>query len=95
MVKKSYGYRRGTRKKFSKELGRKFKVTDYIREFKINDRVIIDVNPASQKGMPFQRFQGKIGIVKNKRGDGYVIAVKDGNKEKTVIAKPEHLKPAG
>jgi large subunit ribosomal protein L21e len=93
MVRKSYGYRRGTRKKFSKKLREKFKVTDFIREFKINDKVIVDINPISHKGMPFHRFQGKIGVVKEKRGQSYVISIKNGDKEKTVISRPEHLKP--
>jgi ribosomal protein L21E len=31
--------------------------------------------------------------VEKKQGNAYIIAVKDGNMHKTVIARPEHLRP--
>jgi large subunit ribosomal protein L21e len=41
--------------------------------------------------MPFSRFHGLTGVVIGERGSAYEISVKDGNKTKTVIARPEHL----
>jgi large subunit ribosomal protein L21e len=42
--------------------------------------------------MPFPRFHGKTGKVIGKRGSAYLLSVMDGNKEKTVISRPEHMK---
>lgn len=42
--------------------------------------------------MPSIRFHGKTGTVKAIQGRAYVLDVKDGDKIKTVIAKPEHMK---
>ncbi len=41
--------------------------------------------------MPFPKFKGKVGEVKEKRGDAYVVVVKIGNKTKEIISRPEHL----
>jgi large subunit ribosomal protein L21e len=57
------------------------------------DRVAIVLDGAQQKGMPHRRFQGRTGIITGTQGRAYVVRVLDGNMEKTVIARPEHLKP--
>ena len=33
------------------------------------------------------------GFITDKQGKAWVIAVKDGNMKKTVVARPEHLRP--
>lgn len=91
MVKGSKGYRRSTRSKLKKKVKEKFKVTAYLREFKPNDRVVIKIEPSSHKGMPFPKFKGKVGEVKEKRGNSYVVKVRIGNNIKEVISRPEHL----
>ena len=91
MVKKSNGLRRHTRRKFKSEVRSKFKVTPYLREFRVSDRVAIKFDPSSQKGLPGRRFKGKIGTVKEKRGDSYIVEIRDGNKTKIIISRPEHL----
>jgi large subunit ribosomal protein L21e len=53
---------------------------------------VIDINSSSQKGMPFRRFQGKSGRIVERRGMAYIVEIKDGNKTKKIIARPEHLK---
>ena len=90
---KSKGFRSGTRRKLKKNIREKFKPENYIRKFSLKDRVVIDLDPASQKGMPFPRFKGKVGEIVGKRGDAYIIKIKDGDKVKQVIAGPEHIKP--
>jgi large subunit ribosomal protein L21e len=42
--------------------------------------------------MPSIRFHGKTGTVIGTQGGAFVLAVKDGNKIKTVLATPEHMK---
>ncbi len=93
MVDKSHGPRHKTRRKLKKGLREKFKVTPYLQKFEIGQKVAIDPDPSSHRGMPFRRFVGRIGIVKGMRGKAYLVEVKDGGKVKTIISMPEHLKP--
>ncbi len=95
MVRMSKGFRSGTRNKLSKSKREKFTVERYIRKFEPNQRVVIHLDPSSHKGMPHPRFKGLIGVVKERRGRAYIVSVKTGRKEKMIIARPEHLKPAG
>jgi large subunit ribosomal protein L21e len=90
MVVKSHGPRRRTREKFRKR--KRTTVNEFVKELKIGDSVVIDINSSSQKGMPFRRFQGKSGRIVERRGMAYIVEIKDGNKTKKIIARPEHLK---
>jgi len=95
MVKKSKGYRRGTRKLLRKHprkrglapLGR------LLHEYSIADKVAIIIDPSVHKGQPHRRFHGKIGVVTEKRGRSYVISVRDGDKIKYLTVRPEHIRP--
>ncbi|RLJ09949.1 MAG: 50S ribosomal protein L21e [Candidatus Aenigmatarchaeota archaeon] len=87
------GLRKRTRRKLRKKLREKFTVTRFLQEFKKDERVVIEHEPSSQKGMPHPRFKGLIGVIAEKRGRAYVVNVKVGNKIKKIIARPEHLKP--
>jgi large subunit ribosomal protein L21e len=90
MVKKSRGFRSGTRKKLEQK--RRPLMTSFLREFSVDERVVILPEPSSSKGMPFPRFKGKVGKVVGKRGRSYVVEFYDGKKKKRVTARPEHLK---
>ena len=92
MVQKSKGPRRRTRKLLRRRVREKTPITKYLQEFKEGGKVIIDPNPSNHKGRPFKRFFGKIGTIAGKRGKAYLIKIKDGKKEKVIIAKPQHLK---
>lgn len=91
MVQRSKGLRRRTRRKLKRESGSKLRVTPYLQEFKRNDKVVISIDPSSQKGMPHPIFKGKTGKVMKKRGDSYLVELKIGNMKKTIISRPEHL----
>ena len=78
----SKGFRQGTRNKLKREVREKFKPSDYLREFKENEKVIIKPTPISQKGMPYPKFTGKIGTIIGKRGRAYLVLIKDKDKEK-------------
>ena len=90
MVVKSHGPRRRTREKFRRSV--RTSINEFLKEFEIGDKVVIDINSSSEGGMPFRRFQGLCGEVVDKRGRAYVLEIKDGDKTKKVIANPEHLK---
>jgi|YelNatPaOPRAMG01_1025707.scaffolds.fasta_scaffold71804_1 large subunit ribosomal protein L21e len=91
MVKRSLG----KMSKRTKILGKSAAVLTASRltqQYNPNDRVVIEPNPRYQ-GMPHPRFKGKNGLVIGKRGNGYVIEIKDGKKKKIITTKPEHIRP--
>jgi large subunit ribosomal protein L21e len=92
MVQTSRGPRKRTRNLLKIRTRERLPITCYIQEFKLGSKVVIKPNPTSHKGMPFRRFFGKTGTVMDKRGKSYIIKIKDGNKEKNIISRPEHLK---
>ncbi len=94
MVTRTHGFRVGTRKKLRKRIRERGKVNikRALQEFKPDETVVIDVDSAYHKGMPHKRFFGKQGKVIEKRGDSYIIRIRDGGKYKKIICAPIHLK---
>ncbi len=92
MVKKSRGFRSGTRKKLRQKPSRRPAITKYLRTFRAGEKVMLMPEPASQKGMPFPRYKGKVGRVVEIRGKSYLVEIVDGKKKKKIISRPEHLK---
>lgn len=94
MVVRSKGFRSKTRHKLQKRHREKGRppVTHSLRKFEENAKVAIVINPSIHKGMPHPRFQGLTGVVKERRGDAYLIEVRTGGLYKIVIARPEHLR---
>ena len=94
MVKKVGGFRRKTRHKLSKPRRRKGKISvkKFFQDFEKGDKVVLNAEPAVQKGMYFPRFHSKVGIIKKKIGRCYKLLIKDGKKEKNLIVHPVHLK---
>ncbi len=89
------GPRKKTRAKFKKALRRRgmAPVTTVIQSFDEGSKVHIVIDSSIQKGMPHRRFHGKTGTVIGKQGRSWVLEINDGNKTKTVVSKPQHLKP--
>ena len=95
MVRKSHGYRHGTRsllKKSPREKG-KLGLSRLLREYKPGEKVIIKIEPSVHKGMPHKRYHGKVGVIKEKRGRAYVVSVTQGDAVKEIIVRPEHIAP--
>ncbi|MHA1226287.1 MAG: 50S ribosomal protein L21e [Candidatus Hodarchaeales archaeon] len=94
MVKKSKGTNFRTRRIFHKHPRKRGlpSLSRILTEYEVNSRVNIVIEPSVQKGRPHRRFHGKTGVVLEKRGHSYLIAVTDGKSQKKVIARPEHLK---
>ncbi len=96
MVKAPRGWRHRTRHVFRKRVREKGGVPPLsllLIEYKEGDKVVIKANPAIWAGMPHRRFHGKVGEVIGKRGRSYIVKVRDGNVYKTLIVRPEHLRP--
>jgi large subunit ribosomal protein L21e len=94
MGKRKGGYRRKTRKMMRKNVRARGKIslTNYFATYKDGDRVVLLTEPAVQNGIYHLRFHGRNGIVTGKQGTCYKVSIKDGNKPKTVIVHPVHLK---
>lgn len=92
MVKRNRGKRGGhSRQKLSRHRERTT-VNELLEEYDSGERVIIDVNSSVQDAMPHPRYQGRQGTIKDQRGDCYEVEVKDGDKTKTLVTSPAHLK---
>lgn len=94
-MKKSRGYRAGTRKLLSKKQREKGKVglSKLLQEYQPGNRVVVKINPSIHKGMPHRRYHGKVGSIVDKRGRSYVVSVTQGDANKEIIVRPEHLEP--
>ena len=87
--KKAKGVRAKTRSKF-KSKGR-ISPNKVVGEIKEGATVAIDINSREQGGMPFRRYQGKTGKVTGRQGSAYIVAVTEGNADRTLIVSPVHL----
>jgi len=97
MVKSSHGFRKKTRsiiRKSPRQRGLS-PITHEFQEFEVGEKVNVIIDPSVHKGMPHSRFHGKTGVVMGQQGNSFVLAIYDGNKEKTVIARAEHLRRSG
>ncbi len=94
-MRRSKGTRQGTLSilKRSKADKGRLNIRRIMHKYEEGDRVAIVLDGGQQRGMPHRRFQGRTGFIAQKQGKAYVVAVKDGNMQKTVIARPEHLRP--
>ena len=86
--------RKKTRYKLKKDLRKRgiVPVTAVIQQFEVGQKVHVVCEPSIQKGMPNRRFHGKTGTVMGQRGRAWVLSIRDGDKDKVVIARPQHLK---
>jgi large subunit ribosomal protein L21e len=94
-MRKSKGYRRGTRHLLKKEPRERGKtgLSKLLEEYQSGDHVVVKIDPSMQKGMPHRRFQGRVGTVTDRRGRSYVVTVSQGNATKEIVVRPEHLEP--
>lgn len=94
MVTRIGGFRRKTRSKLRKNIRQRGKISlsNYFKKYEVGTKVTLMGEPAVQKGMFFPRFKGKTGTVKGMQGNCYTVEIKDGNKAKTIVVHPVHLR---
>ncbi|AIY90427.1 50S ribosomal protein L21e [Geoglobus acetivorans] len=93
---KSHGFRFKSGRKLRKRVReRGIKIRKVLQTFEVGQTVHIDIEPASHRGMPHPRFQGRTGKIVGIRGRAYLVEITDGGKKKVIFARPEHLKPQG
>jgi large subunit ribosomal protein L21e len=93
-MERSKGFRSNTREKLKKETRRRGIIppTRILQTYKAGEKVHIVLEPSIHDGMPHPRFHGLTGTVLGMRGASYVLEIKDGDKTKTIISRPEHLR---
>ena len=94
-MKRSHGLRVGTRSILRRRRTERSRIniSCVMHNYAEGDRVAIVLDGGQQRGMPHRRFQGRTGFIQRRQGAAWIVAVKDGNMQKTVIARPEHLRP--
>ena len=94
MAKRKGGPRRKARSKLSKHTREKGKVriTGYLRQFDVGDKIMLTCNPTVAEGTYHMRFHNKNGIIAGKQGECYIVKINDINKEKELIVHPVHIK---
>jgi large subunit ribosomal protein L21e len=88
----SHGFRKKTRSIMTKDnvvRGLSYLLVDY----KVGDKVIVDIDPTEHNTTPHRRFQGKIGIVKEvgRRSLKIVVQISD-KKQKILQTRLNHIK---
>jgi len=67
-------------------------ITRSLQTFDEGESVNIVIDPSVHKGMPHIRFHGYTGKVQGKQGNAYIVGITVGNKKKTLVVRPEHLR---
>lgn len=94
MVKRSKGIRSKSRHILRKKPRHRGlnSITSALQDFEEGESVSIVIDPSVHKGMPHVRFQGHTGKIQGKQGGSYVVGVNAGDKQKTLVVRPEHLR---
>ena len=97
MVKRSHGYRVGSRKMMTKKVRERGmpSLGKLLRIYEEGERVDIIIDPAIHGGQPHRRYHGRVGIIRARRGRSYEVETTLGKKVKLLIIRPEHLRPSG
>ncbi|MFW9932562.1 MAG: 50S ribosomal protein L21e [Candidatus Thorarchaeota archaeon] len=95
MVKNSHGFRARTRNLMSKRIRNKGlnSLSAVLIDYEEGDRVNIVIDSAVHKGMPHKRYHGRTGVVSGRRGRALLVDVSLGKAIKSLIIRPEHLRP--
>ena len=94
MVKRISTFRRKSRYKLKKPRSKrgKLSIRDYLAEYSIGERVLLQTEPSVQDGFFHPRYEGRVGFVSKKQGSCYEVKITDGKKEKKLIVHPVHLR---
>ena len=64
-----------------------------LHDYKVGDKVIVDVDPSEHNTTPHRRFHGRIGEVEEVGRRTLRVAVMFGDKKKILQTKLNHVKP--
>jgi large subunit ribosomal protein L21e len=63
-----------------------------IQEYEVGQKVHLTLDPSVSEGRFHPRFNGHTGTVVGMQGSAFKVEINDGGKDKTLIARPAHLK---
>ncbi|MCD6414219.1 MAG: 50S ribosomal protein L21e [Candidatus Diapherotrites archaeon] len=90
-MQKSKGKLRGHGRKLRRPV-RKTGITKHLQEFKVGEKVCIDIDSSRRPVAPLPKFQGRMGEIEGKQGTAYKVKIKDGGLTKTLLVDSVHLK---
>jgi len=90
---RSHGFKHKSRSIMTKDAPRG--VSFLLREYSVGDKALIIIDPTQHKALPHRRYHGKVGTVTEVGRRTVILAVKLGNKTKTLITRLDHIKPFG
>ena len=64
-----------------------------LHDYKVEDKVIVDVDPREHTTLPHRRFQGKVGIVQEVGRRTLKVSVMIGDKKKILQTRLNHIRP--
>lgn len=64
-----------------------------LRDYSVDQKVVIKIDSTQVKGMPHRRFNGLVGKITEVGRRSVTIDVPVGDKVKTVVARKEHIAP--
>ena len=68
-------------------------INDFVQNLNMGEKVFVNIQPnIKNQGYPYIRYQGTCGTIVGKRGDAYMVQVRDKKKQKVLLLKPVHLK---
>lgn len=88
----SHGTRRKTRSIMTKDNVAR-SLSYLLIDYKIGDKVIVDVDPREHNTTPHRRFQGKVGVIKEVGRRTLKVVIMVGEKQKILQTRLNHIKP--
>ena len=88
----SHGTRRKSRSVLTK--GNVTKGLSYLlTNYKIGDRVVVNIDPSEHSTTPHRRFQGRVGVIEEVGRRTLKVAIKIGEKQKLLQTRLNHIRP--
>ena len=64
-----------------------------LHDYKVGERVVVDVDPREHNTIPHRRFHGRIGVVEEVGRRTLKVSVRVGDKKKILQTRFNHIKP--
>jgi large subunit ribosomal protein L21e len=89
---RSHGTRRKTRSILTKDNVVRG-ISYLLHDYKVGEKVVVDVDPREHDTTPHRRFHGRIGVVEEVGRRTLRVAVMFGDKKKILQTRFNHIKP--
>src|SRR5919197_3519541 len=89
---RSHGIRRKTRSILRKDNVVRG-ISYLLHDYKVGDKVVVDVDPREHDTTPHRRFHGRIGVVEEVGRRTLKVSVMIGDKKKMLQTRFNHIKP--